>query len=108
VSTNREIFPAKPLNAAVFVAFNFLSDLAEGEALNSATVSLTVFSGTDGNPSAMLSGSDSIVDSVVSQLLINGTVGVIYVVQCSALTNLGQTLIKTGMLAVIADALGVF
>ncbi len=85
----------------ILVKFNFTSDLAAGEVLNSATVTASVYSGTDSSPSSIISGSDSISGPEVSQLIVDGLEGVIYVLNCEVITNLSQILNKSVFLAVV-------
>lgn len=85
------------------VWFDFTGDLASGETLSSPTVSASVYSGTDANPSAILIGSPSISGARVSQKIAGGTAGVIYQVVCTASTSAGQTVRQAGYVATIPD-----
>lgn len=74
------------------LAMNFVNYLEPGETISNATFSVVVLSGTDANPSAMLSGGSSIVGSVCKQLVVGGVDGVRYLLKCLINTSLGQRL----------------
>ena len=84
--------------------FDFASWLANDESLSSATVTAAVYAGTDASPSALISGAASITGSVVTQLIIGGTAGVIYQISCAAVTSTSQTLVLTSRLAILTEA----
>lgn len=101
-----EIFKPKSPSSTVRVAFDFLSDLGVAETLASThSVTVSVYSGTDANPSALLSGSTSKSGTVVSQSITGGTAGNIYTLVCSCTTNNipANTLIKVGRLAILPN-----
>jgi hypothetical protein len=103
---NRVIFQPKRLGETIVPnpsPFNFISQLAQGETISTATVTASVYTGVDANPSAVISGSASISGTVVSQKLTGGVIGVIYEILCAAVTSLGQTIQLAGYLAVIPD-----
>lgn len=75
--------------------------LAVGETISTKSVAATVYSGTDASPSSLISGSATNNGSVVQQLVVGGTAGVIYYLLCTITTSLGQTLNLCGYLAVI-------
>lgn len=101
---SRVIFPPLPAGEIRQEGFNFLSLLAAGETISSATIAVEVHSGVDASPSDLLSGSDTTVDSVVYQKFtgVGGVLGVVYNVTCTAITSLGQTLQLSAYLAVVA------
>jgi flagellar biosynthesis protein FliR len=101
---NRVIIPPKRLGETVVLnTFNFLSLLAVGETISSATVTATVYTGVDPSPSSMISGSATISGSIVSQKVAGGVLGVVYELLCSAVTSAGQTLLLAGYFAVVPD-----
>ena len=71
---------------------DFVNRLVTGETISTATVTATVYRGTDPNPSAIVSGSASISTTKVSQLIIDGLEGVIYCLKCVITTSNSQTL----------------
>jgi hypothetical protein len=84
--------------------FDFASLLTNDESLSSATTTAAVYAGADASPSALISGAATISGSVVTQLIIGGTAGVIYQIDCKAVTSASQTLVLTSRLAVILEA----
>ncbi len=100
---SRIIFDSRPPSEKRTEKFNFLSRLAPGETVDSAVITVLVESGVDPIPSDILSGSLSIASPIVSQDFLDGVVGVIYKVTCSAETSLGQVLQLAGYMAVVQD-----
>jgi hypothetical protein len=97
------VFPSKNQLATVLCSFDFLSMLAASETLVSALVTVTIRTGSDPNPSAVLSGAASFAGKTVNQLVTGGVVGVIYVLTCSVVTSTGQDLVMNGELSIIDD-----
>lgn len=83
--------------------FDFLSQLAVGETLSTASVVATVYSGTDASPSGVISGSASISGSQVSQKLTAGTLGVTYLLVCTVTTSASQTLSISAFLVIVPN-----
>lgn len=100
---NRAIFEGKPLGETENVTFNYLSRLAVGETISSASVTAAVYSGSDPSPGSIVSGTSSISASVVTQAITGGVLGVTYKLTCTALTSAGQTLLQSGFLCVVPD-----
>jgi len=98
---SRQIIEGKSVSETVTLAFSFLSHLATGETISSASTTATVYSGTDASPSSLISGAASISGSTVSQKVTGGTLGVTYILVCSAVTSLGQTLQISGYLVIV-------
>ena len=98
---SRQIIEGKQSGETVTIPFSFLSHLATGETISSASTTATVYSGTDASPSSIISGAPSISGSTVSQKVIGGTLGVTYVLVCSATTSTGQVLQISGYLVII-------
>lgn len=100
---SRADLPPKLAGESRNYTFDFTSDLAVGETISTKSVAATVYSGTDASPSAIVSGSASSSGAIVTQLIIAGTLGVIYELLCSITTSAGQTLQQVGLLAIIPD-----
>lgn len=98
--TSRKIFATKRVSETKKLTFDFLSELGVSETISNASVSASVYSGTDATPSSIVSGSASISGSVVTQAITAGTAGVQYILACSATTSAGQILIITAYLTV--------
>lgn len=99
--TSRQDFPPKLVGATLSLVFDFISDLSPGETISTQTVAATVWSGTDGSPSAIISGSATASGSKVTQKVTAGVSGVIYQLLCTITTSLGQTLQSAGYLAIV-------
>lgn len=97
---SRAVFGGKLLGETKNLVFDFLSQIALGETISSASVTATVYSGTDATPSSLISGSASISGSQVTQKVTGGVLGVTYNLTCTAITSAGQTLSISGFLTV--------
>ena len=98
--SGRQGFDAKLVGETATVQFNFLARLAVGETISTAAVAASVYSGVDGSPSAIISGSASASGAIVSQNVTAGVAGVIYELTCTVTTSAGQTLQLVGLLPV--------
>jgi hypothetical protein len=98
---SRADLPPKYVGETKDYEFDFVSELAEGETISSATVSASVYSGTDATPSNIISGADSTSGTIVTQRITGGVLGVIYILLCEAVTSAGQTLRMYGLLTVV-------
>lgn len=97
------VFPSKPVGETTAYTFDFSDRLQFGESLNGASVALVVASGTDPNPSAMLSGPPAFNATKVTQNITGGVVGTIYGIACTATGTNSHNYVKQGSLAVLAD-----
>jgi hypothetical protein len=102
---SRIIFGGKLLGETAKLTFDFTSRLAVGESISSASTSATTYSGTDGSPSSLISGAASISSGQVAQTVTGGTLGVTYLLTCTAVTSTSQHLTLSGFLAVVPDSL---
>ena len=98
---SRIVQPPKFQSSSVLYSWDFTSLLQFSEIIGSAFIDVSVYSGTDPIPYIILSGLPSISGNVVSQLITGGVEGVIYNVDCSAVTSLGQTLIISSYISII-------
>lgn len=87
--------------------FDMLSRLAVGETVVSAVVSCDVFSGVDASAAAMISGTPTILNNVVSQKIVGGVPGVIYLISCAVRTSRNNVPINQAKLAVLASSVAV-
>jgi hypothetical protein len=99
----RAILAPKKAGETVRVPFDFISWLSVGETFLTKEVEIEVYSGVDASAANMVSGAASSSGSVVTQLIRNGVVGVIYKVTCRVTTSLGQLLELTGFLVIEDD-----
>lgn len=95
--------PAKLTGTTLNFPVDFISRLGVGETISSASVTMSVYSGTDPSPQSMVSGSATISGSVVTQLFTGGVLGVIYEALYGVVTSLGQTPEIPAYLVVIPD-----
>lgn len=89
-------FITDPKDAAesVDIESDFLSRLALGDTIVTCASRMSVRSGTDANPSAMLNGVPTISGTKVTQNVQAGTVGNIYTLALSVRTSLDNILIN--------------
>lgn len=102
--SSQEIFQSKPPTDTKNFYFDFTGDLAIAETISTQVVTATVWSGTDANPSAVISGSASASGDVVTQKITAGVEGVTYRLLCTITTSGGQTLTRAGYLVILAEA----
>lgn len=93
----------KVASETVSEIFDFTSRLAVGETISTAAVSATVYSGTDGSPAAIISGSASISGAKVTQKVTGGSVGNVYLLKCQITTSTSQTLALSAFLPILPD-----
>ena len=98
---SRVAFQEKAVGESKILTFDFLSHLAVGESISTASVSTAVYSGTDGSPSSLVSGGATISGSKVTQKIVGGVAGVVYLVTCSVTTSAGQELCYSGYQAIL-------
>lgn len=80
-----EKFPTKDPSELFPLTFDF-SDALSGEAINSATVAIEVYSGTDATPANVLSGAATVSGDRVRQNVTGGVDGVEYLIRCTITT----------------------
>lgn len=100
---SRVILQGKLANETVIETFDFTSRLSAGETISSASVAASVYSGTDSNPSAIVSGASTISGQKVTQAITSGTLGVTYELLCTATTSLLQVLQLSAYLTITPD-----
>jgi hypothetical protein len=98
--TQRVQLPNKLAGETKFYSFDFTGDLASSETFSTKVVTASVYSGVDASPSSLISGSAVDDNPRVKQLITAGVAGVIYELKCTVTTSLGQTLIRTGFMAI--------
>ncbi len=88
----RDFDPANTTESEIF-SIDFTNELSTGETILSvSSTTLTVFQGTDADPSSHLSGSSSVSGAIVSQRVANLTTGVTYTLAFTVLTTLSNTI----------------
>ncbi len=101
---SRVDFSSKLAGEAINEVFDFLSRLAVGETILSATCVASVYSGTDAAPQDLLGGSPLVVGSKVSQRIVGGVLGVTYELVCGATTSASQLLELSAFLCIVPDS----
>lgn len=98
-------FDQKRTDEIRIYGFDFIDKLPSGDGIASATWTVTTYKGTDASPSAMISGAEIVSGTIVEQLLTGGTSGVIYLMECEAVSDgsPAQTLHGIGLLEVTDD-----
>lgn len=89
--------------------FDFTSSMQSiaVEAILTKVVTASVYSGTDANPSALISGaSTNPTFSTVRQVITGGVAGVIYSLLCTVTTNQGQTIQQSALQVIEMDPSG--
>lgn len=74
--------------------------LLAGESIVSAVWSAQVYSGTDPDPNAMISGAATLTGTTVEQLVIGGLEGVAYLMLCTLTLSTGRDVIGRALLKV--------
>lgn len=102
---NQIIFPAKSVSELQPYTVNFSDRLQFGEAINGASVVVSVFTGTDASPSSMLSGVASYdASGNITQSLTGGISGVVYNIVYICTGTGSHNYVKVGQLAVVSDS----
>jgi hypothetical protein len=102
---DRVIYPSLIEGSVVILPTDFISKLQQGETISSATAAASVYSGSDPDASALITGSPSISGTVVYITVSGGVLGVTYEIRITATTSLGQQIPLTGYLSVVPDLL---
>lgn len=102
---NQLIFTPKAVSELQPYTVNFSDRLQFGESINGASVAVSVFSGTDPNPSSLLSGVATYDTSGnVTQAITGGLAGVVYNIVFVCTGDNAHNYVKVGQLAVISDS----
>ena len=100
----RVSFNAKLTGETVIETFDFTSRLTTAETISTASVTASVYSGTDASPNAIVSGSATISGKTVTQAITAGTLGVTYLLVCTITTSLSQILELAAYLPIVPDS----
>lgn len=100
-AAGRTIFPPKKQGEIVNLQFDFISKLPSGVTISTQSVTASVWSGVDANPSAIVSGAASASSTIVTQKVTSGVAGCTYALLCSITTSDGQTLQMSAYLTVL-------
>jgi len=92
---------SKYVNETIPITFDFLDSLKLGETVQAATIIITVFSGSDPDPSSLLYQAVKITGTVVSQDIRLGIAGTIYEIVFEVAGTLGTTSSRSTSLAIL-------
>lgn len=95
------ISDTKGVSENVEFSLDFLSRLEVGETLQTCASVISVLTGTDLNPSAMLDGLPTISGTSVEQNVQGGVAGNIYLLSLSARTSLNNIFVMETAIAVM-------
>ena len=87
------------------ITFDFISKLASSETILSGAATVTVWSGIDANPQALVSGTPTVSGTKVVVTLTGGQPGCIYKIACAATTNASTIYIISTVIPVVNDPL---
>ena len=93
------MFSNKDPSEIVLVTFDFTNVTTT---VASPTVAATVAYGTDGNPSAILSGAATVVGTTVTQLITGGLNGVSYKLECTITGGSGTKFVLADTMPVVS------
>lgn len=94
------ILPSKSSDEATDAVITFMDRLQFAENIGGAATIVSVFSGVDPNPSAILNGSATYTNKVFTQSLQDGVPGVTYQLNFFVSTVLGHLYCKTAFLSI--------
>ena len=97
------LLPDRGVGETYPITLTFADRLQSGEAINGATVTVSVYAGTDATPSSLLSGSATYTSTTVTQVVTGGTAGVIYSLVFVATGTSSHNYGKVARLAVVAN-----
>jgi hypothetical protein len=81
------VLPVKLSSTVVPVEVDFISQLQGDDAVTAIEVTVSVFSGVDADPDAILSGSPTLAQNRVTQVITGGVVGVMETILLSTLIS---------------------
>lgn len=93
----------KKISEDIIVRFDFLDQMRFLEVLSAPVVTISILSGLDPAPSFVLSGAASVSGSVVSQKIVNGNPGVIYLLSAQVTGSSGAIYVKVLEVAILSD-----
>jgi hypothetical protein len=100
-----EAFTYKLTTESEIFSFDFSQVLTPSETITTATCSVLVVDGVDGNPSSILSGFTSISGAVASIRVVGGLTGVTYRLVMTITTSYGNTYTALGDIPVYDPSL---
>ena len=93
-------FSSKDPEEIIELGFEFAAIIEAAETITSASFDVSVLSGSDATPTAMLYGSPIIAGTVVSHKISGGVDGCTYRIECTANTSANNKYIETGSIKI--------
>jgi argininosuccinate synthase len=100
MSITYTLLPTKDPGEKLVLTFAFAAELAQGESLTAAALTIAVRAGADAAPATVLDGSHQVQTPSVLQAIKAGAAGATYGIKCLATTSTGRILAAGGLLAV--------
>lgn len=94
------VWTAKDPEERFWLTFDFSAALDAGETIASNTVAISVRSGSDATPTAVLDGAPSLSGASILQRVKDGVDGASYLLRCAATTSADRVLVLGGVLPV--------
>lgn len=95
------ILPVKDISETLPIPVNFSDMLQFGESISGASCVASLFSGTDGNPGAIVSGAATYTATTVTQTITGGLAGNTYTLAFLVTGTNSHNYVKVGQLSVI-------
>lgn len=96
-----EVLTPKDTGETDTLWFDYSAELADGETLVSAVITVSVLSGTDASPSSLLFGSPTVSGGYILQSITGGVRNVNYLIRCLASTSAGRILAAVASMEVV-------
>jgi hypothetical protein len=97
----RTVISVREVGEITWAKFDFISRLKKGDTIASQSVTASVYSGTDPNPTQVIVGNAYASGTVVSQKVRGGVLGVIYGLVCRVVTTSGSTIQMSAYFSII-------
>lgn len=101
--SNQIIWDDKAVGETIPLTVDFADRLVGGETINGASVTAAVYTGTDPNPTGILSGAPSFTSPNVTQAITAGIAGNVYTIAFTVTTSASHNYVKTGFLGVVSN-----
>ena len=98
-----QVYAHKLQDEAITIDVDMLSRLKSGESISTSASAISVLSGDDPLSSLMLSGVSTVSGSFVSQQVVGGVPGVLYLLELSIRTNQSNIYVNQVKIAVLSS-----
>lgn len=106
MSSTRIILDPQRVADGQQIPFDFSSKIPNGQSITAGVVAVSVWSGNDPNPSALLSNTTSFTSTVFTAMKVAGAgvAGTIYLLRCTATLSASVAVLEA-LLAVLPDGI---